>query len=330
MANVKWDCETTIKFIQSYKLHPCLWNFESSEYKNKQKRDAAYVAIAQDMNIAGFRIQDVKNKIKNLRSTYSQELKKLNDSKKSGAGLGNVYISNIKWLKEMEEVFVNDLRRKTYENTNTLNQPNPTNTNADDQESVSAIPLQSCNLQEVVTTTSDTTITTPTISNTGNTPRAKKRSRDIVKAISDLKSLHEEVNCVEESAFDVFGKSVAMQLKGLSVENALLAQCRIQSILTEFGIKDCKEKTASRLSVSNYSSRTPSPASSYASDTHFNDYSSGVPVNHNTVIDVHRIDDPPMISSASLTPLETTTNIITLAMTAALNNDITSDNVHFK
>ncbi|CAH1972258.1 unnamed protein product [Acanthoscelides obtectus] len=61
-------------------------------------------------------MQEVKNKIKNLKSTYSQELNKINDSKRSGAGLSNVYTSNIKWLKEMEEVFIHDLKRKTYEN----------------------------------------------------------------------------------------------------------------------------------------------------------------------------------------------------------------------
>ena len=116
MANNKWNCETTVKFIQLYKQHPCLWNFKSADYKNKQKRDTAYESILQGMNIPGLGLQDAKNKIKNLRSTYSQELKKINDSKKSGAGVSNVYTPNIKWLKEMEEVFNNDMTRQTYEN----------------------------------------------------------------------------------------------------------------------------------------------------------------------------------------------------------------------
>lgn len=47
-------------------------------------------------------------------------MKKINESKKSRAGLSNVYTSNIKWLKEMEEVFMNDLNSKTYENVSTL------------------------------------------------------------------------------------------------------------------------------------------------------------------------------------------------------------------
>lgn len=119
-ASNKWDLETTIKFIQLYKLHPCLWNSQSPEYKKKQKQYAAYNSIVQEMNITGFGTQEVKNKIKRLRSTYVQENKKIQDSKNSGAGLSNVYTSNIKWLKEMEEVFSKDLNENAYLNVSTF------------------------------------------------------------------------------------------------------------------------------------------------------------------------------------------------------------------
>lgn len=57
-----------------------------------------------------------------------------------------------------------------------------------------------------------------------------------------------------------------MQLKNLSAENALLAQNRIQNILTEFGIKELRQRSTS--SFSNHSYQTPS---SVYSDT-TNDY----------------------------------------------------------
>ena len=72
----KWDCAVTIAFIQEYKVHECLWNFKSPVYKNKHMREAAYQEIVREMNIDGFGVPEVKNKIKNLRSTYAQELKK--------------------------------------------------------------------------------------------------------------------------------------------------------------------------------------------------------------------------------------------------------------
>lgn len=64
----------------------------------------------------------------------------------------------------------------------------------------------------------------------------------------------------------MFGRSVALQLKNLSAENALLAQNRIQNILTEFGIKELRQRSTS--SFSNHSYQTPS---SVYSDT-TNDY----------------------------------------------------------
>lgn len=95
-------------------------------------------------------------------------------------------------------------------------------------------------------------------------PRPKKRSREIVKAINDVKMVHYKLDSEEDTQFDVFGKSVAMQLKKLSVENALMAQQKIQRILTEIGITDYRkrrDRTAS--SISDQSVQTPA---SYSSD----------------------------------------------------------------
>ena len=72
----KWDCAVTIELVQEYKAHEYLWNFISPVYKNKHMREAAYQEIVEVMNIEGFGVPEVKNKIKNLRSTYAQELKK--------------------------------------------------------------------------------------------------------------------------------------------------------------------------------------------------------------------------------------------------------------
>ncbi|XP_041972446.1 uncharacterized protein LOC121728348 [Aricia agestis] len=230
----KWDCETTLKFIKLYKSHPCLWDFSLVDYKNKQKRDAAYISITEEMNIPDFSIQDTKNKIKNLRSTYSQEIKKMQESMNSEEGYKNVYISNIKWLHEMEEVFAKNLKKQVFENTN---QTNNEVTESEASECEVWWPNETPISIEVPPATPTCTV--------GKIPRAKKRTREIVKAISSLKK---EVNCANNSEvdtqWDAFGKSVAMQLKNMSVDNALLAQCQLQSILTEFGVKDHREKVA--------------------------------------------------------------------------------------
>ncbi|KAL4122795.1 hypothetical protein QTP88_015070 [Uroleucon formosanum] len=74
------------------------------------------------MNIPDFGIAEVKTKIKNLRSTYSQELKKIECSKKSGAGTDYLYIPQVKWFKEME-AFLQGTgnNRKTHDNLSFVN-----------------------------------------------------------------------------------------------------------------------------------------------------------------------------------------------------------------
>lgn len=110
----KWDSETTVKFVQEYKLHECLWNFKSPKYKSKQLRETAYKNIVNIMNLPGFGVPEVKTKIKNLRSTYCQEKKKILNSKRSGAGNEAIYSPNIKWFWELDKMMMkmNDVRQR--------------------------------------------------------------------------------------------------------------------------------------------------------------------------------------------------------------------------
>jgi hypothetical protein len=112
----KWSSENPIAFIQEYKTHEYLWNFQSPQYKNNQMREAAYKQSVYAMDVTGFGIPEVKNKIKTLRSTYAQEMKKIQESKKSGAGVDNIYKSNIQWLKELQPVYRDADVRKTLDN----------------------------------------------------------------------------------------------------------------------------------------------------------------------------------------------------------------------
>jgi len=66
----KWNAQTTIKFIEEFKSHKCLWNTKHSSYKNKHMREAAYQKIVVEMAIDGFNVAEVKNKMRNLKSTY--------------------------------------------------------------------------------------------------------------------------------------------------------------------------------------------------------------------------------------------------------------------
>ncbi|XP_025203180.1 uncharacterized protein LOC112600218 [Melanaphis sacchari] len=94
----RWGEDTTFKFVSEYIKHESLWNIKCLLYKNKQAKLSACNEIQKNMNIPGFGEKEIKLKIKNIRSTYSQELKKIKDSKRSGAGTDTIYVPSIKWF----------------------------------------------------------------------------------------------------------------------------------------------------------------------------------------------------------------------------------------
>ncbi|VVD05126.1 unnamed protein product [Leptidea sinapis] len=181
--------------------------------------------------------------------------------------------------------------------------PGLTNEDTASQDSSSATSSHPNINQEVLANTSNDqqaplTVTTTA---TGNTARAKKRTKEIFQDFSDLKKLNDGINSESETVFDVFGRSVALQLKNLSAENALIAQSRIQNILTEFGIKELRQRTTS--SFSNHSYQTPS---SVYSDT-TNDYYQ---------FDETYVDSPPQLP----TPAPSTSQTIFAATSTPVPN----------
>ncbi|VVC91318.1 unnamed protein product [Leptidea sinapis] len=73
------------------------------------------------MNIEALTIDEVKSKIKSIRTAYYLELDKIEKSTRSGAA-GSVYKPKAKWFDEYDS-FVKpvSIRRKTIDNMNTPN-----------------------------------------------------------------------------------------------------------------------------------------------------------------------------------------------------------------
>lgn len=71
--------EINLKFVQLYREEECLWNASIPSYKDKQMRDSSLEKIRDILNKDGIEmsIKEIKNKIKNLRATYCQELTKI-------------------------------------------------------------------------------------------------------------------------------------------------------------------------------------------------------------------------------------------------------------
>ncbi|KAJ8712025.1 hypothetical protein PYW07_004867 [Mythimna separata] len=84
-AMARWGDEKTLFFIACYRDHECLWNPTSFFYKSKAARANAYASLLKQFNDDHLTVQLLKTKIKNIRTTYHQELNKIRYSRLSGA-----------------------------------------------------------------------------------------------------------------------------------------------------------------------------------------------------------------------------------------------------
>lgn len=73
-------------FIQEYKNNPCLWKADSANYKNRTKRQEAYMKLIDVAAKHGehYNVERTKQKINNLRCAFRHQLKKYNELKTKG------------------------------------------------------------------------------------------------------------------------------------------------------------------------------------------------------------------------------------------------------
>lgn len=102
---MKLSEQQTLKFVTLYRQHRCLWDRTHKFYTVKRMRNDALNKIIVDFGMPGMSIEEVKKKIKNLRSTYNLELDKI-DACSGG------YTPKLVWYNEMD-AFIRSVTRKT-------------------------------------------------------------------------------------------------------------------------------------------------------------------------------------------------------------------------
>ncbi|KAK4883823.1 hypothetical protein RN001_000094 [Aquatica leii] len=162
------------------------------------------------MAIEGFGVIEIKNKIRALRSTYSQELKKIKDSKQSGAGADSVYVPHVKWFAEMHS-FLQCLDNKRPTQDNLIKEMSTTNDVSDlsdHERPVSDIENhQSSSKRPSSDDATATTFQDPSLSK-----QKKSNMQQVSAALRDLKYIANEVsNEPLVNKFVIFGNSVAAQ-----------------------------------------------------------------------------------------------------------------------
>lgn len=98
-----WDRDLTKKLIEEYESYSVLWDVSSPDYKNKYKKQSAYIEIAKKLNSSE---EEIKTKIHNLRTQYMQELRRVKQ-KKSGQGTSENFTSKLEFFNALNFI-VND------------------------------------------------------------------------------------------------------------------------------------------------------------------------------------------------------------------------------
>lgn len=105
------DRQVLRDFISEYKDLTCLWDIRCKDYCNRDKKKCAYdkLLVVYKLLKPEATEEDVKKKINTLRSNFRKELKKIYESKRSGAGTDDIYQPST-WLFE-ELTFLADLEK---------------------------------------------------------------------------------------------------------------------------------------------------------------------------------------------------------------------------
>lgn len=90
----RFEPDITFKFIVLYKNNPCLYDTRHPDYKNKMERQMCINNMVEEMDIPGFFNSQCKSKIKNIRSAYCQDLKKIKIAMRGGY----IYTPSCTWF----------------------------------------------------------------------------------------------------------------------------------------------------------------------------------------------------------------------------------------
>ncbi|XP_028167359.1 uncharacterized protein LOC114357780 [Ostrinia furnacalis] len=222
---MRWSEVETLKFVKMYLRHENLWNPSDTSYKMKIKREKAYNDIITEFHSStGILMSEteLRIKIKNLRSTYTQEVSKI----RQRSSPDFIYTPTIKWFAEWHSCFsaikkrMDSLEDEANEKKNcnlTDQKHNPLTSQSNDYLLFLKAEPQDFSL-------SMSQKIKKKRKSKKNSPNFPERSqRDNVDLCSSSK----------DDEFDIYGKYLAAQLRNMDFNKALRLQLEIQTIVSE-------------------------------------------------------------------------------------------------
>ncbi|XP_013194275.1 uncharacterized protein LOC106137885 [Amyelois transitella] len=228
----RWREEETVAFVNMYKQSRCLWDINDKHYKNRHARLSALKLMIQELEIPGLTVYDVKTKIKNLRSTYHQVVKKVQNCQKDG----HVYIPRLVWFDTFSEIVNSEKTKNVKEESSNVSSDNVNESSTDeyfDSPHTQSPEPDNDNYE------SKAEIHFEEVSS--YSPPKKKQatvSKDKINTLLEkIKRLEQGmssqttgINDLDE--FQLFAMSIAEQLKQLPLVSALRLQVEIQNLVS--------------------------------------------------------------------------------------------------
>lgn len=119
--NKEWQDEEIFMLINIWSTKEELFNCRDERYQNRDNRSKAIDSIKDTLATSGFEVDNkqIQEKLTNLRNYFAAELRKIEASKKSGAGSGSIYKSTWKFFPHLEFLQDNFVPRPTSSNLST-------------------------------------------------------------------------------------------------------------------------------------------------------------------------------------------------------------------
>ncbi|XP_049876182.1 uncharacterized protein LOC126373875 [Pectinophora gossypiella] len=232
---MRWGEAVTTEFVRMYLKHECLWNPDHPSYKMRHVREKAYYAISSEFKAAtskNLSVPEVKVKIKNLRTTYCQQVHKI--LQKSGPD--SMYEPSLVWFHEMDRCLKHiplnrhlnyGSRQQAPEVDSSEIWVETRNEKLDEQNPDPLISQTDEELQEP----SDEV-------NTKKKKRSSFKKKKKFKRKSPVCYVSDSNSESREDEFDIYGKFIASQLRQMDLQKALRLQLEIQSLVSEARISD--------------------------------------------------------------------------------------------
>ncbi|CAH2247896.1 jg12251 [Pararge aegeria aegeria] len=234
---MRWSEDATLEFVKLYLKHECLWNPPNPGYKKKLIRDKAYSEICSEFkHIKTLTIPDVRLKIRTLRTTYIQQLNKIQEK----SSPESAYEPSLVWFNEMDRCLkhiIPNNRHSSYETQETeidssagiwVNIEPENNLDGDSQPD----PLVTNSFDDFESAESLTPIKIEGSKYSQSNKKIKKKKRLKHGNLSTL-TLKDSIFVRKKwDEYDIYGKFIASQLRGMNVKTASRLQLQIQSLVS--------------------------------------------------------------------------------------------------